>query len=336
MRKTTYHIVILICTSLLIIAIVPDIISLFNKDFSYGKTYVGKIDLLLNKYIYFDIIKWVGFIILNITLGMYLARFYKWSRTPLIIFYIVSLVVWYVILYPFLTILNIFFMLICRNPPIYNMEDKQRMFPYLSVIEKNQKKIKREFENFESSIKCTFMQTIGFRIGTSEDQGKCWRLLRLKQSGQLQEVADKFPETTALIKHPSIHNAFFSILDANVNIEPHIGYYKGYLRYHLGVIIPEEDGKRPYIEVGKMRYYWKEGEGVLFDDMFYHHVKNPTNKMRVVLYIDLIRPFYEPINTINRFMIRLIEDNLILKYVIKRQHKQISSKDVMIHKSEVS
>lgn len=323
MNKNGYHTVITICILLVLFSTTPYIISTFNKEFDYGQTKMGKLDLYLNKHIYLDIINWSLFNVIFIVLGIYLYKYNRWSTYKLTIYAMSYIILAFMFLLPVMSVVNIILMIICRNLPIYSMEDKQKLFPISSSIEANHAIIKKEFLDYKGAKDCAHKQTVAFRIGTGEIDGACWRMILLKQAGNIRQVAKQFPTTLSLIQHPSIHNAFFSILDANVNIPAHIGYYKGYLRYHLGVEIPEENGNRPFIIVGDQKYYWKEGEGVLFDDMFYHHVKNPTNKRRTVLYIDVIRPLSQPLDAINRGMIKLIENNPFIKYVISEQHKQV-------------
>jgi aspartyl/asparaginyl beta-hydroxylase (cupin superfamily) len=146
----------------------------------------------------------------------------------------------------------------------------------------------------------------------------------LKKYGKIVDgiVNDKFPTTINLLKDDQIHNAFFSILDPGVEIPPHTGYYKGYLRYHLGVKIPNGDEKA-YIVCGGEKYTWKEKEGVLFDDMYLHYVKNPTKKQRVVLYLDVKRKSDNKfVNFINDVCISLMENSPVLKMFLKNQHTQ--------------
>ena len=47
------------------------------------------------------------------------------------------------------------------------------------------------------------------------------------------------------------------------------------------------------IEKGE-RYYWKNGEGVVFDDTFLHDAANDSDEVRVVLWLDIKRkmPWY--------------------------------------------
>jgi aspartyl/asparaginyl beta-hydroxylase (cupin superfamily) len=50
-----------------------------------------------------------------------------------------------------------------------------------------------------------------------------------------------------------------------------------------------------------MEYHWKEGEGLVFDDMFVHGVENNGTGRRVVLYMDIERKFMP------KWMVRLNE-----------------------------
>jgi len=143
----------------------------------------------------------------------------------------------------------------------------------------------------------------------------------LKKQGSFTEDSIHFPFLKSLLKDGMVHNAIFSILDANVNIPPHIGYYKGYLRYHLGVMIPDKTEKTPFITCGGQTYHWKNCEGVLFDDMYMHYVENPTNERRVVLYLDVSRKdipmILQPLYHLTNFY---INTHLVLKKLVKIQH----------------
>ncbi len=110
---------------------------------------------------------------------------------------------------------------------------------------------------------------------------------------------------------PGLYTAFFSVLDPHQDITPHWGYYKGFVRYHLGVLIPgnnedhscwlrvngnAEDNAREdkaLVEKGEI-YYWKNGQGIVFDDNYLHDAANQSNEVRVVFWLDLRRkfPFY--------------------------------------------
>ena len=95
----------------------------------------------------------------------------------------------------------------------------------------------------------------------------------------------------------------------------------------MGVEIPNNNTGRTddkaYIVCGDEKYIWKKGQGIVFDDMYLHYVKNPTNQTRVVLYLDVKRKSENPfINSINNAGIYLVENSILFKTFLKNQHNQ--------------
>ena len=91
---------------------------------------------------------------------------------------------------------------------------------------------------------------------------------------------------------PSVRLAMLSMMEDGTEIPSHCGFFKSVLRVHLTLLTDEPDphGKR-FIEVGGERHSWKEGELVAFDDTFPHRVSNGVKGRRVVLFLDVERPF---------------------------------------------
>jgi len=162
-----------------------------------------------------------------------------------------------------------------------------------------------------------------FFIGDTKKN--CWRAIYIKvlDKYKIPDFKTLCPNLFKIIDKPYVSNAFLSILDGNVDIPEHSGYYKGYLRYHLGYIIPEYKNKKPFIVCGGEKYEWKEGKGVLFDDMYLHYVKNETPYRRVVLYLDIIRPELR-----NSIVAKYVKDIMATNYFVnqldKSQHFQKS------------
>ena len=114
------------------------------------------------------------------------------------------------------------------------------------------------------------------------------------------------PETTRIIETiPGMFTAFFSVLSPGKHIPRHRGPYKGLLRGHLALIIPEP-GEECWIQVGDKTANWKEGKCLVFDDTYKHQVQNNTDGTRVVLFLDVLRPLKFPGNLLNRFILQLI------------------------------
>ncbi len=111
------------------------------------------------------------------------------------------------------------------------------------------------------------------------------------------------PKTSALLDEiPGLTTAFFSILSPGKHIGEHRGPWRGVLRYHLALKVPEPAGKAG-ISVGGEVEHWTEGGSLLFDDGYEHHAWNDTDGVRVVLFVDVIRPLRTPADQVNRALI---------------------------------
>ena len=114
------------------------------------------------------------------------------------------------------------------------------------------------------------------------------------------------PETTRLIEQvPGMTTAFFSILAPGKHIPPHRGPYKGVLRYHLGLVVPDPNAACRIRVADEVRH-WEEGKSLLFDDTYQHEVWNDTDGERVVLFMDVKRPLPAPLAALNDVIIRLV------------------------------
>lgn len=114
------------------------------------------------------------------------------------------------------------------------------------------------------------------------------------------------PETTRILESiPDMYTAFFSVLAPGKHIPLHRGPYRGLLRCHLALVVPEprEDC---WIEVGRETTTWEEGRCIVFDDTYRHRVENNTGGRRVVLFIDIKRPLKFPGSLLNRVVLFLI------------------------------
>jgi beta-hydroxylase len=232
---------------------------------------------------------------------------------------------------PTLPIINIINMLLClvyKNPPFIN--NYHNIFPSSIQIEQNSSIVINELKSYLKNNKpeCIRKSNPGFKIENNSIESNCWRALYLKKTGKIDNnMRQQFPNTIELIKDTQIHNAFFSILDPGVEIPPHVGYYKGYLRYHMGVIIPNNDtdktDDKAYIVCGGEKYIWKKNKGIVFDDLYLHYVKNPTHQTRIVLYLDIKRKSDSYfINKLNDIGIYLIENSIVFNSFLKNQHSQ--------------
>ncbi|MBV8459134.1 MAG: aspartyl/asparaginyl beta-hydroxylase domain-containing protein, partial [Acetobacteraceae bacterium] len=101
------------------------------------------------------------------------------------------------------------------------------------------------------------------------------------------------------------------------HLSAHRGAYKGLVRAHLGLIVPEPR-EQCRMQVGNETVGWEEGKCVLFDDTYRHEVWNETEGTRVVLLIDVPRPFPPALAVANRAILRLFRLTPFVTGAVKR------------------
>lgn len=102
------------------------------------------------------------------------------------------------------------------------------------------------------------------------------------------------PRTTALVQTmPSIHAAMFALLPPGARLGEHRDPFAGSLRYHLGLVTPNSDQCRIWVD--GQPYAWRDGEDVLFDETYIHAAENKTDQTRVILFCDVERPLRTPV-----------------------------------------
>lgn len=212
-----------------------------------------------------------------------------------------------------------------RRLPAFDT-DYHRDYPELALLEREYPAIRDEALGLlEIKDRITDLSAL---VGTYTAGGihtVQWKSFVLKSRYFVPENCARAPVTTALLRQiPYAETAFFSILDPHQHIKPHWGYWKGFVRYHLGLLVPNDNangecwlrvnarpednarGDRDLIENGD-KYYWRNGRGVIFDDTFLHDAENRSGQIRVVLFLDLRRrmPWY--LSALNRTSLLLAQ-----------------------------
>ena len=180
-------------------------------------------------------------------------------------------------------------------------------FPWVEHIEENWTVIREEVEQLlaEQAELPNFQDISKDQIEITDDDR--WKTFFLYGYGfQAKLGVQMCPRTAALMREiPGMTTAMISILSPHKHILDHRGPYKGVLRYHLGLVVPE-DAASCRIRVGEDFRHWEEGQSMVFDDTFNHEVWNDTDETRVVLFVDVLRPLPEPESTINKLIVKAI------------------------------
>lgn len=220
--------------------------------------------------------------------------------------------------------------LIKKTPNI--IKDYQKDYPHLRILEENYEVIRKECEQLLA--KKDQITDVKNLMGNQTAGGihvVKWKSFMFKSGVMVKENCKYCPETAALIaKIPKVRTAFFSILDPNQYITPHEGYYDGYMRYHLGVIIPNNNAnnecwirvtngvsdKKKMAELGDT-YHWKNGEGVIFNDNYTHDASNSSDEIRVILWLDVERKLPLLFSWLNTIMLNVAYSTKGVKQVAK-------------------
>jgi|TARA_R110000772_G_scaffold89438_2_gene185356 beta-hydroxylase len=139
-----------------------------------------------------------------------------------------------------------------------------------------------------------------------------WTRFYLKWLNDIEPEARRLcPKSSALIDSmPNVRIAMFSVLKPGAKILLHKGPHRGCLRLHLGLITPNSDDC--FLNIAGKSYSWRDGEVILWDDSYPHYVENNTDKYRVILFCDIVRPMNCVGTALNNLLL-----NLLSKYAMK-------------------
>jgi aspartyl/asparaginyl beta-hydroxylase (cupin superfamily) len=193
------------------------------------------------------------------------------------------------------------------RPAFYNIDET---YPCLRELDRNYPVIREEVETvLAQRSRLPRYHELAKReqyISGTIDADKDWKVFMLRSLvGTPEANQKKCPLTTALLAPiPNLYQAFFSILDPGKSIPAHCGFYLGYLRYHLGLVVPKNNP--PSMRVNDQIHIWEEGKSILFDDSWEHEVYNKSDGLRVVLIVDLLRPMPRPLHAINTLLTHVL------------------------------
>ena len=134
-----------------------------------------------------------------------------------------------------------------------------------------------------------------------------WKRFYLKWYGEpLPSAHALCPNTVALLATiPQVKAAMFALLPPGAKLNPHRDPFAGSLRYHLGLVTPNSDACRIFVDGEE--YSWRDGEDVVFDETYVHWAENRTDQTRVILFCDVERPLRTPLlRGINRVVGRVL------------------------------
>jgi aspartyl/asparaginyl beta-hydroxylase (cupin superfamily) len=191
-----------------------------------------------------------------------------------------------------------------ENEPKYY---DSKAFPQLAAIEEKWPKIKQELRNFieekDKAFRANNYQGVNVEGG--------WSSLGFIFWGSIlsTEFYKKCSITSGYLKGvDGLVSLSLSRLSAHSTIARHRGDTNAIMRCHLGIDIPA-GLPQCGLKVGEEEKGWQEGKWTLFNDAYIHSAWNNTDKGRVVLILDTVRP--EFLKKKNRICSRVITYHII-------------------------
>ena len=176
--------------------------------------------------------------------------------------------------------------------------------PALVTFDRHYEEIRRELvailADREGIPRYHDLDPLQTEISSTVNPDKRWQIFMLNCMGmRIDKNCARCPVTAGLVDAlPDLFQAFFSILEGGKSIPPHAGIYRGYLRYHLALVVPKQ--KPPRMRVKDRFHEWREGSSIVFDDSWEHQVYNEADEIRVVLIVDVLRPMPALPHALNR------------------------------------
>jgi beta-hydroxylase len=165
----------------------------------------------------------------------------------------------------------------------------RRGFPQLDLLQANWQTIREEAMHlFDEGYIRAAEKNNDASFNSFFKQG--WKRFYLKWYGEPLASAETLcPKTVALLNSiPSVKAAMFALLPPGSKLNPHRDPFAGSLRYHLGLITPNSEDCRIFVD-GEM-HSWGDGKDVVFDETYVHWAENRTDQTRVILFADVERP----------------------------------------------
>jgi ornithine lipid ester-linked acyl 2-hydroxylase len=206
-----------------------------------------------------------------------------------------------------------------NEPWYFNATD----FPWVAGLENNWADWNPEIAAFIKEKDDKFVSTAVFyeEINSSKSWTAVMSLFwGLKISGEMKA---KCPHLAKLLKQvPGLLSLSLSRLDAHSTIAEHEGDTNAIIRCHIGIEVPETLPECGFKVNGEEKG-WATGRCLLFNDAYRHSAWNNTDKRRIILIMDIIRPEFRR------------KKNLVCTFILARHVSYLYNKIKLINKMPV-
>lgn len=189
------------------------------------------------------------------------------------------------------TIIIALFAMIADN----NFYKQDEIYPELTEISDSADILREELDKFSGEWKDWPEKDL-----TQHNPVNDWKVIPLFAFGKWSSHCDKFPQTVELLEklRPKLRTAGFSRLGPGTKLKPHRGWAhlsNKVIRCHYGLHVPTIDNGSTgncYIECGGNRKQQLPDQWLIFDDSKVHSAANESTEVRIVLLLDMERPWW--------------------------------------------
>jgi aspartate beta-hydroxylase len=149
----------------------------------------------------------------------------------------------------------------------------------------------------------------------SANDGRDWRMFILKGYGiEFSRNMASCPVLTGLIRsRKEVLSASLSFLAPGKHIPAHRGPFRGVLRFFLVLSMPLSETGQPQsvLRIAGRDHRLHDGECLLWDDTYEHEVWNDSDRVRIVLLLDVWRPRMPlDMNLLSRLLVLLVRTSI--------------------------
>ena len=177
------------------------------------------------------------------------------------------------------------------TPPVL---DATRYFPNAKIFTARWREIRDEALAADLRNVPRFHELMEAQRDISDNDGRDWRMLILKAYGvPMPQNLARCPVIASLLEQaPEAVSCVLSFLAPGKHIPVHRGPFRGIMRFHLMLSMPQDESGRPacVMEIDAAPYRLAEGASLLWDDTYPHEVWNRSSEARIALLLDVWRP----------------------------------------------
>ncbi len=191
--------------------------------------------------------------------------------------------------------------------------DTAAFFPHATSFQSRWQELQAEADQVAANLLKVprFHELLPSQAPISANDDRDWRMFVLKAYGvPVARNLARCPVLAQLLaEHSEVLSASFSFLAPGKHIPEHHGPFRGIVRFHLGLRVPQDRAglQGTILRIDGTDHRLGDGDTLLWDDTYRHEVWNRTDELRVALLLDVRRDRLPvPLRVLTRVLVAAI------------------------------